>query len=264
MTAKIVAVANQKGGVGKTANTLNLARAASAGLGLKVLVVDFDPQSNASKALSPDHQGFLEHSMSSVMSKSEGEPISEVIVPAARWASVDLAPAGSDNLADAGESLMMMKAGAQQRLSKALDEVRDRYDLILIDCPPALNQLSVNAFTAADSIVVVTWAAQFSLDGIARLLETVDVVVEYTNPELQIAGVIINFWRETNAMRHWRAELEENLDFPIFNPPIQQAAFIAEAIDAGLGLDEMKGAKTAVLHETYVHYMKTILEGIDK
>lgn len=264
---KTIAFANQKGGVGKTTTTVNIARAAITDHGLKVLVVDADPQGNATKVLAPKHQGPLDCSLATVLDKTKSTPMSDAI-RVSEWANLDVVPAGSDDLADAAQSLVTMKAGRESRLKKAIADISDRYDLILIDCPPSLDQLPINAFTAADAVVVVAELGQFALDGLDRLLDTVEIIQEYTNPELTIAAAIVNGVQKTKRMGHWMNELQGaliNLPAPVYllSPPVQRASFIAEAQESGRGLDTWGTVKARVLHQTYADYLTSILHSID-
>lgn len=265
---KTIAFANQKGGVGKTTTTVNIARAAITDHGLKVLVVDADPQGNATKVLAPKHQGPLDCSLATVLDKSNSSPISDAI-RASEWANLDVVPAGGDDLADVAQSLVTMKAGRESRLKKAIADISDQYDLILIDCPPSLDQLPINAFTAADAVVVVAELGQFALDGLDRLLDTVEIIQEYTNPELTIAAAIVNGVQKTKRMGHWMNELQGaliNLPAPVslLSPPVQRASFIAEAQESGRGLDTWGTVKARVLHQTYADYLTSILQSIKK
>ncbi|MFI7163888.1 ParA family protein [Rhodococcus erythropolis] len=264
---RIIAFANQKGGVGKTTTTVNIARAAITEHGFKVLVVDADPQGNATKVLAPKHQGTQTCSLATVLDKSNSSPISDAI-RASEWANLDVVPAGGDDLADVAQSLVTMKAGRESRLKKAIAEISDRYDLILIDCPPSLDQLPVNAFTAADAVVVVAELGQFALDGLDRLLDTVEIIQQYTNSELTIAAAIVNGIQKTKRMDHWMSELQGaliNLPAPVslLSPPVQRASFIAEAQESGRGLDTWGTVKARVLHQTYADYLTSILHSID-
>lgn len=162
-----------------------------------------------------------------------------------------------------------MKAGRESRLKKAIAEISDRYDLILIDCPPSLDQLPVNAFTAADAVVVVAELGQFALDGLDRLLDTVEIIQQYTNPKLTIAAAIVNGVQKTKRMGHWMSELQGALislpaPVPLLSPPpVQRASFIAEAQESGRGLDTWGTVKARVLHQTYADYLTSILHSID-
>ncbi|MFZ2178917.1 MAG: ParA family protein [Rhodococcus sp. (in: high G+C Gram-positive bacteria)] len=263
MAATILAIANQKGGVGKTTSVINLTRAAVTELGLRVLVVDTDPQGNATKSLAPEYQGSLDQSLATVLDKTKNATIADATV-AGEWPGVDVVPAGSDDLADAAQTLVTMKAGRESRLKRALAEVADKYDLILIDCPPSLDQLPINAFTAAHAVVIVTEPGQFALDGLDRLLDTIEIVQEYTNPQLVIAGAIINGYQRTNRMDRWCNDLRESLDAPVLDPPIHRATWIAEATEAGRGLDEWNTPKASNLHRTYVEHLRNILDNVRK
>lgn len=259
MSGITVAVANQKGGVGKTLTTVNLVRAAAT-QGLRVLAVDADPQANLSATLAPEYQGAgLEHSLATVLGKSD--PLAAAIV-SSEWAAVDVVPAGGEDLADAQQTLVIQKAGRELRLRRALAGVTDAYDVVVLDCPPSLDQLTINALSAADSLVIVTEPGQYALNGLDRLLDTIDIVREYTNPALSIAGTIINGYSYTRRMDRWCADIRSAtaaLGIPVLDPPIHRLTWIAEALEAGVGLDEWPDPKAAVLHEMYVDKLRAVL-----
>ncbi|PBI95383.1 Chromosome partitioning protein ParA [Rhodococcus erythropolis] len=262
----VVAFANQKGGVGKTTTVVNIARAAITNHRLTVLVIDADPQGNATKVLAPNHQGSLPHSLATVIGRTAHSPISTAAV-ASDWTGLDVVPSGGDDLANAAQDLVTMTAGRESRLKKAITEISDRYDLILIDCPPSLDQLPINAFTAADALVLVAELGQFALDGLDRLLDTVEVIQEYTNPELTIVAAIINDVQKTKRMDYWMRELRDSIahlpePVPVLDPPVQRATFIAEAQESGQGLDMWGTVKARVLHQTYADYLTSILQSI--
>jgi chromosome partitioning protein len=154
-----------------------------------------------------------------------------------------------------------MGPGREHRLREALDEVGAAYELVLIDCPPALDLLTVNGLTAADKVVIVTAASQFSLDGIARLLATVEKVRRYSNRDLVVAGVIANAVEErTRRQRHWMSELTAApLPAPVWQPPIPKATWIGEALEAGVGLDEWGSPAATVIGEIYDGYLSRLL-----
>jgi chromosome partitioning protein len=270
----IAALCNQKGGVGKTTTTINLARAALL-QGLPTLVVDLDPQANTTAALLG---GFLDEatpSVAEVLSARSPVTIGEALVPTG-WAGVDVLPCGGDTLADVAGELVTMGPGREHRLAEALHGLPDLpppqpsrsglqrsvtgYELVLIDCPPALDLLTINALTAAARLLVVTTAGLWSADGIARLVHTVDAVRRYTNLELDLAGILVNAWEDTRRQRHWLAELAENGPAPIWQPPIRKGSFIAEAVESGLGLDEWGTPAASVLAETYRQFLIALIK----
>lgn len=261
-----IAIGNQKGGVGKTTTTINLIRAGVT-MGLKVLAVDADPQGNLTKTLAPQYQGSgIERSLATVLDRAKNDSLVEVIVPT-EWADVDIVPGGGDVLADTAQNLVVMKAGRESRIKRALAEIDGKYDLVVLDCPPSLDQLAINAFTAVDALVIVTEPGLFALDGLDRLLDTIEVVREYTNPDLIIAGAIINGYQYTRRIDRWCNDIRDALGplgVNVLDPPIQRATWIAEAQEAGVGLDQWPNPKATVLHEAYTAKLRTVLDTVKK
>lgn len=257
-----IAIANQKGGVGKTLTAVNLVRAASCS-GLRVLAIDADPQANLTATLAPEYQGSgLEHSLATVLAR--GERLDAATV-AADWPGVDVAPAGGEDLADAQQTLVIAKAGRELRLRRALAAAGDAYDLVVVDCPPSLDQLTINALSAADALVVVTDPGQYALNGLDRLLDSIEIVREYTNPSLRIAGLIINNYTYTRRMDRWCADIRgaaAALDIPVLDPPIHRLTWIAEAQEAGVGLDQWPTAQAGALHTTYLDKLHAVLDAV--
>lgn len=258
----VTALCNQKGGVGKTTTALNLARAAHL-RDIRTLVIDLDPQSNTTTTLLGSEPDSGQESLADLLSPRSDATLQDVVTKTG-WSRVDVVPAGGDTLADVGAELVTLGPGREHRLGEALKGARrdDDYGLVLIDCPPALDQLTINGLTAADRAVVVTGAALWSNDGIARLLRTVDAVRNYSNAELEIVGVIVNaFEGRTRRQRHWFEELRENGPAPVWQPPVPKATWIAEAAESGVGLDEFGTTAATVLAETYDSYLSHLLEG---
>lgn len=256
---RVVALCNQKGGVGKTTTALNLARSAHL-RGLNTLIVDLDPQANTTTTLlghAPEVSGA--ETLADVLSARSDATASDVIVKTG-WDHLQVLPSGGDALADVGSELVAMGPGREHRLREALASAAG-YDLVLLDCPPALDLLTINGLTAASRVVIVTSAALWSSDGIARLLATLEAVQRYSNPELQAIGVIVNSLERTRRQRHWHEELVANAPAPVWAPPVPKATWIAEAVEAGVGLDEWNTPAASVLLEVYDGYLTRILEG---
>lgn len=247
--AHVTALANQKGGVGKSSCTYCLARALAL-TGDRVLVVDLDPQSNLSHALAREDFAAGQPTVADVLNPAQADgggthTVREVIVPSV-FEHVDLAPARIE-LATV-ETNLLGRTGREHRLREALGAVSngDGWDHILLDCPPALGQLTINALTAADDLIVVTEPEQWSADGMAELRRTVAGVRRYLHPELGYAGVIVNRYRPgTRLHRDGAAEIERYFtEAPVWTPYVHLTVSIPEAIGAGVGLDQ-HGSKTA-------------------
>jgi chromosome partitioning protein len=217
---QVIALANQKGGVAKTTTTLNLA-VAFREKGLKVLVVDLDPQGNLtmSQGLNPD---TIEKSMFDVL--VHRIPIEDIIATR----EVDVAVASID-LAGAELALSSM-IGRERALEKALATVRDKYDYILIDTPPSLGLLTINAFVAADGVIVPVQTEYLSLRGLVQLENTLSMVRENLNPQVEIIGILPTMYdKRTLHSREAVEILRENFGDLVFNTKIRKTVRFAEA-----------------------------------
>jgi chromosome partitioning protein len=222
----ILAIANQKGGVGKTTTAINL----GAGLGAlerRVLLVDCDPQGNATRGLgakaAPPH---LYHALSGEV------PLSATIRPSG-FPNLDLVPSQRDLVGIEVE--LVGETGWEQRLKGVLAEVAGRYDTILIDCPPSLGHLTVNALTAADAILVPLQCEYFALEGISELLATVERVQGGLNPQLQIAGILLTMYDDrTNLSKDVAEEIRSHFAGKVFETVVPRNIRLAEAPSHGL------------------------------
>lgn len=237
---KTIAVANQKGGVGKSTTTFHLARAALLA-GLRCLVVDLDPQGNLSASLVAEPLPDDAVGVADALSLRSDERLATVLVDTV-WPGVDLAPTVGDNLALVRDELVVAGAGREGRLRAELTALAGDYDLALIDCPPSLDQLTINALTAADDIIVVTHSKLWSSTGLAHLLNTIRAVKEHYNPGLEIAGIVVNQHDATTTSgAHWLGELQaaaEERELAILGKPIPRRVVIADAVEASMGLDQ--------------------------
>ena len=218
--AQVIAFANQKGGVAKTTSTLNLAVAFKE-RGFKVLVVDLDPQGNLtmSQGLNPD---TIERSMYDVL--VHRIPIDEIIVER----EIDLAVSSID-LAGA-ELALASQIGRERALEKALAPVKDRYDFILMDTPPSLGLLTINAFVAAGGVIVPVQCEYLSLRGLVQLENTLAMVRENLNPEVEIIGILPTmFDKRTTHAREAVEILQENFGDLVYNTKIRKTVRYAEA-----------------------------------
>ncbi|MBQ2955994.1 MAG: ParA family protein [Clostridia bacterium] len=180
---KIIAVSNQKGGVGKTTTSVNLA-ACVADAGQRVLLIDIDPQGNASSGLGQQAQEGC-----SVYQVIIGELEAEKAIVHTDFGSLDVLPS-SIELAGAEIELVAMP-GRETLLREALRPIKDRYDYIFIDCPPSLSLLTLNAMTAADSVLIPIQCEYYALEGVGQLMNTLQLVRKRLNPELRIEGVVL-------------------------------------------------------------------------
>jgi len=258
----VIAVCNQKGGVGKSTTVFHLARAAVVA-GKRVLVVDLDPQGNLTSVVTKEPLSEDEVSLADALSARTSDRLRDVIVPGV-WDGLDVAPTVGTALGLVRDELIQSGPGREHRLREQLAQVTRRYDLILIDCPPALDQLTINGLTAANGVLIVSQSKLWSANGIAHLLATIDGVQRHFNETLGILGVIINLHEaHTVGGRYWNEELHaagEQRGFRIFDPPVPKRAVIADATEASRGLDEWGGADAAALATIFTDYLKE-LEG---
>jgi chromosome partitioning protein len=222
---QVLAVVNQKGGVGKTTVTLGLA-AAAALAGRRVLVVDLDPQANATTGL-----GVFDpaHTVDHVLAEERPGSIRDIAVPAGWPAPVgtvpDVAPS-SPSLANREPQLATDPVGAQDRLHVALDGAD--YDLVLVDCPPSLGLLTVNGLFGADRALVVTAPSAWASDGVGQVLTTIARVGRRRPGGLPVAGIVVNNIGRTRDASYWHDQILADHDGLVL-PPIRQRAAIAEA-----------------------------------
>ncbi len=224
--SKILAVANQKGGVGKTTTGINLA-ASLAHAGRKVLLVDLDPQSNATVGSGVSKDGH-EYSIYDVL-LGDGT-VRDATVPTE--GGYDLVPANAD-LAGAQVELVD-KIGRELRLRKALQQAAGRYDYVLIDCPPSLNLLTVNALVAADSVMIPMQCEYFALEGLTALVGTIRKVREALNPKLKIEGLLRTMFDRRNSLSSEVSEqLQEHFGDKVYDTIIPRNVRLAEAPSYG-------------------------------
>ena len=247
---RVIVFANQKGGVAKTTTTLNLAVAFKE-RGFRVLVIDLDPQGNLtmSQGMNPDS---IERSMFDVL--VHRLPISEII----HGAEVDVAVSSID-LAGAELALSSM-IGRERALEKSLLEVRDKYDFIMVDTPPSLGLLTINAFVAATGVIVPVQCEYLSLRGLVQLENTLAMVRENLNPDVKIEGILPTmFDRRTLHSREAVEILEENFGELVFKTRIRKTVRYAEAPVKGSSVLKYDPSGTAA--EAYRELAKEVLDG---
>lgn len=182
--ARVIAIANQKGGVGKTTTSVNLG-ACLAELGKKVLLIDIDPQGNTTSGIGIN-KADVRHDVYDVLINEES--IAEAAVPTAVW-NLDILPA---TIQLAGAEIELVSTMSREvRLRQALEPVKSKYDYILIDCPPSLGLLTVNALTAANSVLIPIQCEYYALEGLSQLLNTIRMVQKHLNTSLEIEGVLL-------------------------------------------------------------------------
>jgi chromosome partitioning protein len=222
-STRIFTVANQKGGVGKTTTTVNVAAALSMG-GLRVLVIDLDPQGNASTALGVEHReasGVYEVLMGSAQ-------MSEVIQKVAGFPALDCVPSNT-SLANAEINLVSMVARELQ-LKAAIDEVSANYDYIFIDCPPSLGLLTINAFAGSKELLIPIQTEYYALEGLSQLLETYSVVKKRLNPSLNLSTIILTmFDGRTRLSNDVAANVRSHFPNELIDIPIPRAVRVSEA-----------------------------------
>ncbi|MFV0558890.1 MAG: ParA family protein [Enterococcus sp.] len=243
--SRIISVANQKGGVGKTTTTVNLG-ACLAYIGKKVLLVDIDAQGNATSGVGirkPD----VEKDIYDVLVNEA--PITEAILPSSRE-NLDIVPA-TIQLAGAEIELTSMMA-RESRLKLALEEVKGQYDYILIDCPPSLGHLTINSFTASDSILIPVQCEYYALEGLSQLLNTVRLVQKHFNPTLEIEGVLLTMYdARTNLGAEVVEEVRRYFQEKVYETIIPRNIRLSEAPSHGLSIvDYDLRSKGAEVYQT--------------
>jgi len=225
--SRIIAIVNQKGGVGKTTSAINLA-ASLAVLERSVLLVDIDPQANATSGLGFD-KNAVEAGIYDVL--IEGADLSSIILKSA-LEKLHLAPSQID-LAGA-EVELVNREGRESFLKPALESVRSSYDFILIDCPPSLGLLTVNALTAAQAVFIPIQAEYYALEGLGQLMNTVELVKAGLNPGLEIEGILLTmFDARLNLANQVAQELKEHFPSKVYKTVIHRSVRLAEAPSHG-------------------------------
>lgn len=227
---RIISIFNQKGGVGKTTSVVNLA-AALGRLNKKVLVVDIDPQGNATSGLGIDKKS-LEKSIYNVM--IENADIKNIIYNTTAE-NVYIAPS---NVELAGAEIELIeKEDRELVLKKAIEGIKDSYDIIFIDCPPSLGLLSINGLSASDSVIIPIQCEYYALEGVSQLMETIMLVKRGLNPQLEIEGVILSmFDGRTNLSIQVVEEVKKYFKGKVYTTIIPRNVRLAEAPSHGLSV----------------------------
>lgn len=249
---KIIAIANQKGGVGKTTTSINLSSCLAEN-GKKVLLVDIDPQGNATSGVGIIKQNlentiyelFLgECTVSECLTKSVVDNLN--VLPS----NVNLSGAEIDLIGVEGREFI---------LKETLDQIKDLYDYILIDCPPSLNILTVNAMAAADSVIVPIQCEYYALEGLSQLIHTINLIQERLNENLSIDGIVFTMYdKRTNLSSEVIENVKENIHLKIYDTVIPRNVRLAEAPSYGLPIHMYDGKSAGAV--AYDNLAKEIIE----
>ena len=252
---RIIAIANQKGGVGKTTTSINLS-SCLAEKGKKVLAIDLDPQGNMTSGLGVDKDVVDDTVYELILGEcSIKESISKTVVE-----NLTIIPS---NVNLAGAEIELLGINDKEYILKtAVDYIKDDYDFIIIDCPPSLNMLTVNAMTTADTVLVPIQCEYYALEGLSQLIHTINLVQERLNPKLQIEGVVFTMYDvRTNLSNQVVDTVKENLDTKIYSTMIPRNIRLAEAPSYGIPIN-MYDSKSAGA-ESYRNLAKEIIDRKD-
>jgi chromosome partitioning protein len=226
--SRIIAIANQKGGVGKTTTAINLG-ACLAAAEKRTLVIDIDPQGNATSGVGVAKEE-VELSIYDVL--VDGLPLTDAIIRQVHFPFLDVVPATRDLVGVEVE--LVNRAGREGVLRRAVEAVRDRYDFVLIDAPPSLGLLTLNTLTAADTVLIPIQCEFYALEGLSQLLNTVRIVQRNLNPRLQIEGVLLTMYdQRLNLSKQVSEEAKEYFGGKVYDTVIPRNVRIAEAPSFG-------------------------------
>ena len=249
---RIIAVANQKGGVGKTTTSINLA-ACLAEKGKKVLAVDMDPQGNLTSGLGVDKDSVEK----SIYELIIGEVDIKEVINKEVLENLDIIPTSID--LSAAEIELIGVDDKEYILRNAIDQVKDQYDFVIIDCPPSLSMLTINAMTTADSVIVPIQCEYYALEGLSQLIHTVELVKDRLNSKLEIEGVVFTMYdARTNISLQVVENVKDNLQQNIYKTIIPRNIRLAEAPSYGLRINKYDPKSTGA--ESYMRLADEVIE----
>lgn len=249
---RIIAVANQKGGVGKTTTSINLA-ACLAEKGKKVLAVDMDPQGNLTSGLGVDKDSVEK----SIYELIIGEVDIKDVINKEVLKNLDIIPTSID--LSAAEIELIGVDDKEYILRNAIDQVKDQYDFVIIDCPPSLSMLTINAMTTADSVIVPIQCEYYALEGLSQLIHTVELVKDRLNSKLEIEGVVFTMYdARTNLSLQVVENVKDNLQQNIYKTIIPRNIRLAEAPSYGLPINKYDPKSTGA--ESYMRLADEVIE----
>ena len=249
---RIIAVANQKGGVGKTTTSINLA-ACLAEKGKKVLAVDMDPQGNLTSGLGVDKDSVEK----SIYELIIGEVDIKGVINKEVLENLDIIPTSID--LSAAEIELIGVDDKEYILRNAIDQVKDQYDFVIIDCPPSLSMLTINAMTTADSVIVPIQCEYYALEGLSQLIHTVELVKDRLNSKLEIEGVVFTMYdARTNLSLQVVENVKDNLQQNIYKTIIPRNIRLAEAPSYGLPINKYDPKSTGA--ESYMRLADEVIE----
>ena len=249
---RIIAVANQKGGVGKTTTSINLA-ACLAEKGKKVLAVDMDPQGNLTSGLGVDKDSVEK----SIYELIIGEVDIKEVINKEVLENLDIIPTSID--LSAAEIELIGVDDKEYILRNAIDQLKDQYDFVIIDCPPSLSMLTINAMTTADSVIVPIQCEYYALEGLSQLIHTVELVKDRLNSKLEIEGVVFTMYdARTNLSLQVVENVKDNLQQNIYKTIIPRNIRLAEAPSYGLPINKYDPKSTGA--ESYMRLADEVIE----